>query len=172
MEINESQHNAQAGETTEPAPSELNEGFWSEATFYEDTPALGFLQMCVERRFYRAIQEKFEELTKLTHSQYWIHTDAGGTPKMTETLHDVAPDYCYDIKEVRIMGWAAHGTGCGGYYPEDPPDGEILRELRTMLDRRISKYGLAKHYAFFAVEDKKEPPTITVWCIGPIMAKS
>jgi hypothetical protein len=171
MEINESQHNAQAGESTEPAPSELNESFWSEATFYEDTPALGFLQMCVERRFYRAIQEKFEELTKLAHNQYWIHTDAGGTPKMKGKLHEVAPDYCYKKQEVRIMGWAAHGTGCGGY-GSDVPDEVILRDLRAMLSLRATQYRLAKHYAFFAVEDKKEPPTINVWCIGPITGQS
>ena len=167
METDESKHEAQAGETREPAPPEIGEGFWSVSAFYEDTPALGFLQMCVERRFHRAIQEKFEELTKLAHNQYWIHTDVGGSPLMRTDLHRRAPDYCYEKQRVRIMGWAAHGSGCGGY-GSHVTDEVILRDLRAMLSLRATQYRLAKHYAFFAVEDKKEPPTINVLCIGPV----
>jgi hypothetical protein len=167
MDAGDSSHDAQAGDTAEPNPSEMTEGFWSTSTFDDNTPTRGFLQMCAERRFYRAIQEKFEELTGLKHYQYWIHTDAGGSPKMSHALHKVAPDYCYGKQGVRIMGWAAHGMECGGYDPPNTPDEDIRDDLINMLSIRMNTYPLADHYAFFAIGDKKDPPGVTVWCTGP-----
>lgn len=170
MDTGDSEHTAQAGDAPEPDSSEFDEGSWSISTSYDDVPALGFLQMCAERRFYRAIQEEFEKLTGLSHYEYWIHTDAGGSPKMTKELHKVAPNYCYDKQGVRTMGWAAHGTGCGGFDPTNTPDDVILAELNRILRLRVNEYPKAKHYAFFAIEAEITiyPPQVKMWAIGPI----
>ena len=166
MDAGDSSHDAQAGDTAEPNPSEMTEGSWSISAFDDDTPARGFLQMCAERRFHRAIQDKFEELTGLEHYQYWIHTDAGGSPKMNHRLHKVAPDYCYGQPGMEIMGWAAHGTKCGGY-PPNTPDDTIQGDLIRMLSIRIDNYPRADHYAFFAEEEKTDPPRVKLWWTGP-----
>src|SRR5437016_9297253 len=71
-------------------------------------PLLGFLQLCADRRFHRCLQEQFQKDTGVnTPEDYWIHADAGGTPKME--CQRTAPDYCYYDKKVRLMGWSAHG---------------------------------------------------------------
>jgi hypothetical protein len=173
MDTGNSEHTAHAGDAPEPGSSEFDEGSWSISTSDDNIPALGFLQMCVERRFYRAIQEEFEKLTGLSHYEYWIHTDAGGSPKMTASLHKVAPDYCYKKQEVRIMGWAAHGTGCGGYDPP-APDHVIHSELIQILNLRVDEYPKAEHYAFFAIENEITiyPPGVKMWSRGPIRKPS
>ncbi len=63
---------------------------------------LGFLQLCADRRFHRCIQERFQADTRLEPEDYWIHADAGGTPKMASQVK--APNYCYD-QGVKWMGW-------------------------------------------------------------------
>lgn len=62
-----------------------------------DYPILGFLQLYADRRFHKCIQENFRIDAKLdSPEQYWIHADAGGTPKMTDQT--IAPNYCYHDK--------------------------------------------------------------------------
>ena len=77
--------------------------------YTEDCPARGFLQLCADRRFHILIQQEFKKDAGLTSREdYWIHADAGGTPKMEGQR--VAPDYCYKQKKVKLMGWSAHGV--------------------------------------------------------------
>jgi len=128
----------------------LNEEHWAveRLPYTEDSPARGFLQLCADRRFHKCIQRAFKEDAGLSSREdYWIHADAGGTPKME--YQRITPDYCYINKEVRLMGWSAHGAGCGGF-GEDVPDEVIQRELCNTMQRNVRKYALATHFIYFA----------------------
>ncbi|MBV9927224.1 MAG: hypothetical protein JOZ96_19560 [Acidobacteria bacterium] len=116
--------------------------------YTEDCPARGFLQLCADRRFHKCIQRAFKEDAGLTSREdYWIHADAGGTPKME--CQRITPDYCYINKKVKLMGWSAHGAGCGGF-GEEVPDDVIKRELCNTMQRNVRKYPLATHFIYFA----------------------
>ena len=67
----------------------------------------------------------------------------------------VAPDYCYHKKGVRLMGWSAHGAGCGGF-GEEVPDEVIMRELCATMQRNVRKYALATHFIYFATVRDRE----------------
>lgn len=136
----------------------LNEENWvvEKRPYTEDCAPLGFLQLCADRRFHRDIQEQFQKQAGLPSStDYWIHADAGGTPKM-EGQH-IAPDYCYHDKKVRLMGWSAHGDGCGGF-GEHVPDDVIERALLATVETKLKRYKDAKHFVYF-VTTKKERDT-------------
>jgi hypothetical protein len=113
-----------------------------------DYPVMGFLQLCADRRFHQCIQEAFRSDANLDVPQkYWIHADAGGTPKMTEQT--TAPRYCYDDKGVRLMGWSAHGNGCGGF-PPGTKDEVIEKALYETIPDKIEAYPDATHFVYFA----------------------
>ncbi len=96
-------------------------------------PLLGFLQLCADRRFHRCLQDQFQKDTGINSPEdYWIHADAGGTPKME--CQRIAPDYCYYDKGARLMGWSAHGDICGGFGP-DVPD-EVIQQALLVVARR------------------------------------
>jgi len=126
----------------------LNEENWlvQRLPYTDDVPLLGFLQLCADRRFHRIIQERFQLDAKLKSPEdYWIHADAGGTPKMADRT--VAPDYCYRDKKVRLMGWSAHGDTCGGI-PPDVSDDVILKALEETVELKRGRYK-AKHFVYF-----------------------
>jgi len=134
------------------SPSSVpNEENWSEDMTCPDPgepPVLGFLQLCADRRFHKCLQQKFQTDAELDSPEaYWIHADAGGTPKMESLI--TAPDYCYKKKGVRLMGWSAHGSGCGGY-GDHVPDDVIQSELNEVAQRRAADYPQATHYIYFA----------------------
>lgn len=134
----------------------LNKENWivESLPYTEDPPAKGFLQLCADRRFHKCIQRAFKEDAGLTSREdYWIHADAGGTPKME--CQRVTPDYCYINKEVRLMGWSAHGDKCGGF-GEEVPDDVIKRELCATMQRNVRKYALATHFIYFATVRDEE----------------
>jgi hypothetical protein len=133
----------------------LNEENWLDPRYPNPgiPPLLGFLQLCADRRFHRSIQEQFQKDTGInTPEDYWIHADAGGTPKM-ECLR-TAPDYVYYDKGVRLMGWAAHGDGCGGFGPNVPDD--VIRQALLVVSRRkVEEYPDANHFIYFATTIKE-----------------
>jgi hypothetical protein len=121
--------------------------------FSEDYPVMGFLQLCADRRFHRCLQERFKEDAGLGSSlEYWIHADAGGTPRMAELI--AAPDYCYFKKGVKVMGWSAHGNGCGGF--PDTDDDKIREALEKTAKEKVAAYPKASHFVYFAtmIRDK------------------
>ncbi|HKR02484.1 MAG TPA: hypothetical protein VJT09_17535 [Pyrinomonadaceae bacterium] len=136
----------------------LNEENWvvEKLPYTGDVAPRGFLQLCADRRFHRVLQERFQQDAGLSSSlDYWIHADAGGTPKMEDLT--IAPDYCYHDKKVRLMGWSAHGDGCGGF-GESVPDDVIERALRATAAKKRKIYEDAKHFVYF-VTIKKERET-------------
>ena len=137
-----------------------NEESWSEEKlpFVEDRAPKGFLQLCADRRFHSLIQNEFQRDAGLKDStDYWIHADAGGTPKM-EHLR-ILPNYCYGDKKVRLMGWAAHGAGCGGY-GEEVPDHVIRRDLKASLEVQRDRYPEASHFCYFVTIKKETNETV------------
>jgi hypothetical protein len=130
--------------------------------FSEDYPVMGFLQLCADRRFHACLQKRFQEDAKLESPlHYWIHADAGGTPAMADLV--TAPDYCYHDKEVRLMGWSAHGDGCGGF--PDLDDDEIRELLMEVAEARIADYPEADHFVYFAtMKHDKGAEAAVVYC--------
>ncbi|HKY30560.1 MAG TPA: hypothetical protein VJM12_21695 [Pyrinomonadaceae bacterium] len=123
-----------------------------ELPYIGDAPLLGFLQLCADRRFHSLIQSEFQTDAKLNKStDYWIHADAGGTPKMEDLT--IAPNYCYKQKKVRLMGWSAHGAGCGGF-GEEVPDDVIRKALQKTFKKQRRRYPKAKHFCYFVTIKK------------------
>ena len=144
----------------------LNEENWlvQRLPYTDDVPLLGFLQLCADRRFHRIIQERFQLDAKLKSPEdYWIHADAGGTPKMADRVG--APDYCYRDKKVRLMGWSAHGDICGGFGPNVPD--EVIRQALLVVSRRkVEEYPDAAHFVYFATLSKEgDAEEAVVYCM-------
>jgi len=138
-----------ANPISEQQGNRLNAETWSElkCRYTEDPPILGFLQLCADRRFHRCIQEKLQEHAKLpSREAYWIHADAGGTPRMAD--QKLAPNYCYFDQNVRLMGWSAHGDKCGGF--PNIPDSEIEELLLETVADKVLDYPEARHFVYFA----------------------
>ena len=142
----------------------LNEENWvvQQLPYREDVAPLGFLQLCADRRFHRELQERFQKDAKLkSPDEYWIHADAGGTPKME--CQRTAPDYCYYDKKVKWMGWSAHGAICGGFGP-NVPDEVIEQALLVVARRKVEEYPLARHFIYFVTIKKEQDTEETVVC--------
>ena len=134
----------------------LKEGNWSveRHPYTEDCPVRGFLQLCADRRFHKLIQQEFKKDAGLTSREdYWIHADAGGTPKME--CQRVTPNYCYNDKEVRLMGWSAHGDKCGGF-GEHVKDEVIKQALCETMQWNVRAYREAKHFIYFVTIENGE----------------
>jgi hypothetical protein len=146
----------------------LNEENWGveKLPYTEEVNSLGFLQLCADRRFHRTLQERFKQDAGLQSSlDFWIHADAGGTPKME--CQRTTPDYCYYTKQVRLMGWSAHGAGCGGFGSEVPD--EVIRQALTVIaNRKRAEYPEARHFVYFvtAKKEKDAEETIVYSIIG------
>ncbi|MGE0789805.1 MAG: hypothetical protein AB7S26_29300 [Sandaracinaceae bacterium] len=119
----------------------------------EDGPApatLGYLQLCMERRYHKKVQTVFGEMSGLKPTEYWIHSDAGGAPKMEAEENRAA--YAYE-NGARKMGWSAHGAGCGGFkppfHPHEASDDEIHSALTATLFKKLYLYPEAEHYSVF-----------------------
>jgi len=148
--------------TAERQSKALDEENWivERLPYTEDCPARGFLQLCADRRFHQLIQQAFKKDAKLTSREdYWIHADAGGTPKMAG--QKVTPDYCYNKKRVRLMGWSAHGANCGGF-GDGVDDIVIRRALCETMQGNVKDYPEAKHFIYFATVYKEQGKEKTV----------
>ncbi|MDT5270901.1 MAG: hypothetical protein QOH49_3087 [Acidobacteriota bacterium] len=145
-----------ADATAERETDQLNKENWivERLPYTEDCPARGFLQLCADRRFHQLIQQEFKKDAQLSSREdYWIHADAGGTPKMAGQR--VTPNYCYHQKDVRLMGWSAHGAGCGGF-GEKVPDDVIMADLCKTMQTNVREYPLAKHFIYFVTVHKEQ----------------
>jgi len=143
-------------------PEVLNKKNWKveKLPYQKDLPVRGFLQMCADRRFHALIQKEFKKDAGLsTREDYWIHADAGGTPKMADLT--IAPDYCYGKKKVRLMGWAAHGDICGGF-GDHVGDDEIMLALCKTMQQKVRDYPEATHFIYFVTVQKKRGKEETI----------
>lgn len=162
------QPSGQATNVNPPAerqPKAHSEKNWSALKCVDpgEPDVAGYLQLCADRRFHRCIQKQFEEDAELNSpEEYWIHADAGGTPKME--CQRIAPDYCYYKMHVEWMGWSAHGNVCGGFGP-DVSDEEIKHALDVISQRKIEEYPNATHLVYFATLRKEgDAEEAVVYC--------
>lgn len=148
--------------TSERQSNDLDEENWlvEKLPYTEDYPLLGFLQLCADRRFHSLLQNEFQSDAGLKDpTDYWIHADAGGTPKMED--RNIAPDYCYNQKGVRLMGWSAHGAGCGGF-GEEVEDDVIRKALQKTFKKQRRNYPEADHFCYFVTIKTKGDTKETV----------
>lgn len=102
--------------------------------------------MCADRRFHTAIEKTFREATGLSETGYWIEATAGGAPAISDFK---TADYAY-AHGVRIMGWAAHGSSCGGFPGVNNED--MRKKLETAVDQRKLRYPDVAHFKIFSTE--------------------
>lgn len=114
----------------------------------KNSKKLGFLQMCADRRFHAKMEEEFRRLTGLSETDYWIEATAGGAPAISDPK---TADYA-DSHGARFMGWAAHGTNCGGF-PGISDESMEARLDETIRDRQ-SRYPDATHLKIFSTDQE------------------
>jgi hypothetical protein len=109
---------------------------------------LGFLQLCAERRFHRAVMQAFEQAAGLAPDDYWIEARAGGAPSWadnTRTARFAARG------GATVMGWSAHGERCLGFPGEG--DASIRARLERTAQKRAEEFPRCLHLALFALAD-------------------
>ena len=162
MNDQSSSQDTNADPTAEQQSNMLDEENWKveRVPYTEDCPTRGFLQLCADRRFHKLIQQEFKKDANLSSREdYWIHADAGGTPKMAKQI--VTPDYCYKKMGVRLMGWSAHGDNCGGF-GDGVQDVVIRRALCETVQGKVKEYPEAKHFIYFVTIYKQAGKEETV----------
>lgn len=105
---------------------------------------LGFLQLCADRRYHRKTMAEFERATGLRPDQYWIEAAAGGAAALGATT--ATARFAYD-KGARVMGWAAHGDGCGGF--PGLTDDELRTKLHDAATTTPEDFPEAEHWTLF-----------------------
>lgn len=114
---------------------------------------LGFLQLCADKRFHRAICLAFETVGRVDPQRYWLEATAGGSPALDPTTPTSAHAV---LNGATVFGWAAHGDDCGGFA------GHATVVMRALLHAAIARRALAyprsaEHWGFLAVD----PPGAT-----------
>ncbi|MDQ5820583.1 MAG: hypothetical protein M3540_03995 [Actinomycetota bacterium] len=112
---------------------------------------LGYLQLCAERRFHRAVMEAFEREMGLQPDEYWIEARPGGTPSWADNTKGAR---IADRNGARVMGWATHGDVCLGF-PGESDEG-MRRRLQKAAARRAEEFPRAEHVMLFALPDGVE----------------
>jgi hypothetical protein len=107
-------------------------------------PKLGFLQLCADRRFHRKTMLAFETATGLRPDEYWIEARAGGAPAYADKTRAARLAY---RQGATVMGWAAHGDRCGGFYGAS--NEEMRRKLNRAARARMNDFPGAEHYELF-----------------------
>ncbi len=107
---------------------------------------LGFLQLCAERRFHRAVMEAFERETGLAPDEYWIEARPGGAPSWADNTKGSRLAH---RGGAQVMGWAAHGDTCLGFPGES--DESMRRKLHRVAARRAEEFPRCEHVALFAL---------------------
>ena len=105
----------------------------------------GFLQLCSDRRFHRAVMDAFEEATGLDPRDYYIEARPGGAPIFADQTKSARLAYRDGATH---MGWMAHGDVCRGFYGES--DDDMRRRLARTVQKRAGDFPNATHYAIFA----------------------
>lgn len=114
-----------------------------------DSPK-GYLNFCMDKRFWRLATELFARETGLKETEFWLVTNAGGANTQDNPLGE---DYAY-VHGARVMGWGAHGSVCGGQ--PGVSDEESKARLLEVIEEKKRKFPEAKHYGLFLSESVSE----------------
>ena len=109
----------------------------------------GYLQLCSDLRFHRAIMLEFERVTGLSEDGYWIEARPGGAPSWSDNTRAARLAF---RRGALFMGWAAHGDECLGF-PGEANERIADRLLRT-LRSRAEEFPRATHLGLFAHGDE------------------
>lgn len=112
-------------------------------------PALGFLQLCSDRRFHFLTMQAFEELTGLLEDGYWIEARPGGAPSWADNTKIGRLAY---REGAAHMGWAAHGDRCAGFHGAS--NDELRAKLVGTVRKRAQEFPRAAHYGLFGEGDR------------------
>jgi hypothetical protein len=116
-----------------------------------ETPRLGYLQLCAERRYHRITMEAFERATGLGPDEYWIEARAGGSPGWADKTITARNAF---KNGARIMGWAAHGDVCLGF--PGASNLELRHKLAKAVRKRREDFPQATHLQLFGEGDRVE----------------
>lgn len=115
-----------------------------EARELSDSGVKGFLQLCSDRRFHLKVMEAFEEAAEIDPDQYYIEARSGGAPSWADTTR--LGRFAYR-SGAGVMGWAAHGDRCLGFYGAS--NDELLARLERTVQKRIGDFPRAAHFLLF-----------------------
>lgn len=114
------------------------------------TDQKGYLNVCMDKRFWKKATEMFAETTSLSTTDFWVETNPGGT----NTLENMLGQEYASAHGALVMGWGAHGSNCGGQ--PGVSDEESKSRLKAKIDEKKAKFPDAKHYGLFLTEEKVE----------------
>lgn len=117
---------------------------WYDLVVKEKT--LGYLGLCMDRRFVQATRQAFQEKTGLGDTDFWQESWPGGAAVVQDPLGE---DYAYH-HGARIFGWQAHGDTCGGQ--PGVANEEIQQKLDAVIVKKVEKFSDATHYRIFVTE--------------------
>ena len=117
--------------------------------------SLGFLQLCADRRFHRAVMEAFEQATGLRPDEYWVEARPGGAPSWADNTRAARIAV---RKGGRFMGWSAHGDVCLGF--PDASDDAMRARLERTARTRAEEFPGCTHLALFALPGGVEVVTV------------
>jgi hypothetical protein len=107
---------------------------------------LGYLGMCMDRRFVEATRQAFQEKTGLGDTDFWQESWPGGAAVAHDQLGE---NYAYH-HGARILGWQAHGDRCGGQ--PGISNEEIQQRLDAVIAQKAEKFPVATHFRIFVTE--------------------
>src|SRR5690554_806601 len=98
------------------------------------TDIKGYLNVCMDKRFWKKATEMFTEKTSLSVTDFWLETNPGGV----NTLENmVGQDYAAS-HGATVMGWGAHGSVCGGQ--QGISDDESKARLMQKIEEKKGKF--------------------------------
>ena len=110
----------------------------------------GYLNVCMDKRFWKKATEMFAEKTGLAMTDFWVETNPGGV----NTLENPTGQDYASAHGASLMGWGAHGSNCGGQ--PGVSDEESRSRLMLKIEEKKARFKEAKHYGLFLTEENSE----------------
>jgi len=118
-----------------------------------------YLCACMDHRFFERTLTEFREIAGTR--MVYLETEAGGAPSFGSEPSSARLAYDVPAISARIMGWAAHGDGCGGF-PGRTND-EMREKLIATVKERMRDFPDVRHIALFATEAPDGGVDVEVW---------
>lgn len=118
-----------------------------------------YLCACMDHRFFERILEEFRAAAGTR--MVYLETEAGGAPAFGSEPGSARLAHQHAGIQARIMGWAAHGDGCGGF-PGRSND-EMREKLLATVNERRRDFPDCKHLALFATEAPDGGVDVELW---------